>query len=92
MCIPLHRHFYIVLQVLFEKHSLKIKHLRISHIFQLDFLNNLSPDVLVLSLCAYYALAHGMFDEFEDLHDRYVEKAESLKELRVFDLPARRWE
>lgn len=57
-----------------------------------DFLNNLSPDVLVLSLCAYYALAHGMFDEFEDLHDRYVEKAESLKELRVFDMPARRWE
>ena len=58
----------------------------------IDFLNNLSPDVLVLSLCAYYALAHGMFEEFEDLHDKYVEKAESLKSLRVFDMPARRWE
>lgn len=58
----------------------------------IDFLQNLSPDTITLGLCAYYSLAHGMFEEFENLHDKYVEKAESIKELKIFNLPVRRWE
>lgn len=57
-----------------------------------DFLQNLSPDVLVFGLCAYYSIANGLFDEFERFHDKYITKAETLKELRNFDLPVRRWE
>ena len=59
---------------------------------EIDFLDNFSPDVIVLGLCAYYALAHGMFEEFEDLHEKYVDKAESLKNLKIFEIPCRRWE
>lgn len=59
---------------------------------EIDFLQNFSPDVLVLGLCSYYSLAHGMFQEFEELHEKYVDKAESLKSLKVFELPCRRWE
>lgn len=58
----------------------------------INFLENYSPDVLVFGLCAYFSLAHGMFDEFEEFHDKYVTKAESLKSVRCFDLPCRRWE
>ena len=57
-----------------------------------DFLENLSPDAMVLGLCAYFALSHGRFDEFEEFHDKYLAKAESLKELQIFNLPSRRWE
>jgi len=65
----------------------------ISSLFdEIDYLENLSPDVIVLGLCSYYSLAHGMFEEFEDLHERYVEKAESLKNLKIFEIPCRRWE
>lgn len=59
---------------------------------EIDFLENFSPDVLVFGLCSYYSLSHGMFEEFEAMHDKYLEKAESLKTLKVFDLPKRRWE
>ena len=59
---------------------------------EINFLENYSPDVIVLGLCAYYSLAHGMFDEFEDFHNRYVAKAESLRGLKCFNLPCRRWE
>ena len=59
---------------------------------EIDFLENFSPDVIVFGLCAYYSLAHGMFTEFEELHEKYVEKAESLKDLKIFNMPARRWE
>lgn len=59
---------------------------------EIDFLSNFSPDVIVMSLCAYYAISHGMFNEFELFHNRYIEKAESLKCLRLFEMPLRRWE
>lgn len=59
---------------------------------ELDFLSNFSPDVVVLGLCSYYALSKGLFDEFDEFHDRYIERAESLKTLRIFDTPTRRWE
>ena len=65
----------------------------INDIFEdIDFLQNFSPDVIVFGLCAYYALAHGMFNEFEEFHERYISKAESLKSLRNFEIPCRRWQ
>ena len=59
---------------------------------EVNFLQNLSPEVLVFGLCSYYSIANGMFDEFEKFHDNYLSKAEALKELKFFDMPARRWE
>ena len=59
---------------------------------EIDFLKNYSPDVMVFGLCAYFSLAHGMFEEFDEFHDKYISKAESLKSLRIFEIPARRWE
>lgn len=59
---------------------------------ELDFLTNLNPDVIVFGLCAYYCLAVGLFSEYEDFHEKYVDKAESLKTLRSLNLPNRRWE
>jgi len=65
----------------------------INSIFEdISYLEKLSPDAIVLGLCAYYSLAHGMFDEFQDFHEKYIQKAESLKDLRSFELPSRRWE
>lgn len=57
-----------------------------------EVLNNLSPDVLVMGLCSYYAISRGMFKEFETFHDKYIEKANALKDLKMFELPFRRWE
>lgn len=59
---------------------------------ELDFLQEFSPDVIVFGLCAYFSLAHGMFAEFEDFHEQYVSKAESLKNLKSVQMPCRRWE
>lgn len=59
---------------------------------EIDFLSCFSPDSLVLSLCSYYSLAVGLFDEFNDFHERYLNVAENLKNIRVFNLPLRRWE
>ncbi len=58
----------------------------------IDFLSNFSPDALIFSLCAYYCLAVGLFDEFNEFHDRYIDVAENLKNIRIFNLPQRRWE
>ncbi len=59
---------------------------------EIDFLSNFSPDVMVFGLCSYYCLASGMFEDFESFYERYIAKAESLKDLKIFELPARRWE
>ena len=64
----------------------------ISMFEEIGYLQNLSPDAIVFGLCAYYSLAHGMFEEFQEFYDKYISKAESLKSLRNFDLPCRRWE
>ena len=64
----------------------------ISMMEDINFLENFSPDVIVFGLCAYFSLAHGMFDEFEEFHNKYVAKAESLKSVRCFELSCRRWE
>lgn len=59
---------------------------------ELDFLTNFSPDVIVLGLTSYYSLSRGLFEEFNTMHEQYVEKAESLRELKIFNTPQRRWE
>ncbi len=58
---------------------------------EIDFVSNISLDLYVYGLCAYYCLAVGMFDDFKDFHERYTEKAEKIKELRIFELPEKRW-
>ena len=59
---------------------------------EVDFLSTFSPDALVYGLCAYYSLAHGLFAEFESFHECYIERAQSLKELKSFTMPQRRWQ
>lgn len=58
----------------------------------INFLQEFSPDIIVLNLCAYFSLAYGLFEEFETFHEKYISRAESLKNLRIFDTPCRRWE
>ena len=58
----------------------------------LDFLENLSPDALVFSVCSYYSIAKGMFNEFEEFHNKYVDRIEAIKNMKTFVMPARRWE
>ncbi len=58
----------------------------------LDFFSHLSPDCLVFGLCAYYCLAKGLFDDFKIYNEKYVDRAESIKSLKVINLPQRRWQ
>lgn len=59
---------------------------------ELDFLEEFSPDAIVLGLCSYFSLANGRFEEFQTFNEKYVARAESLKSLRTFNLPLRRWQ
>ena len=59
---------------------------------ELDFLSTLSPEVLVYGLCAFYCLSIGLFDEFKIYNDKYKTRAEAIKNLKVFELPKRKWE
>ena len=59
---------------------------------ELDFLQEFSPDAIVLGLCSYFSLAQGRFDEFQTFNEKYVARAESLKSLKTFNLPVRRWQ
>ena len=58
---------------------------------ELDFAENLNSDVIVFGLCAYYCLSHGLFTDFEQFHERYIDKANSIKTLKIFEIPFRRW-
>lgn len=58
----------------------------------LDFLSHLSPDVLVFGLCAYYCLSKGLFDDFKIYNEKYIDRAESIKNLKIINLPQRRWQ
>lgn len=62
-----------------------------SIIDSLDIFEDLSPDILVLGICAYYAVSMGMYDEFEYFHDEYLKRAEAIKKLGVYQMPSRRW-
>ena len=65
----------------------------IENIFEdVDFAVDFGVDAIILGLCSYFALAKGMYNEFETFHDQYLDKANSIKSLRIFDLPKRRWE
>ena len=65
----------------------------INSIFEeIDYLTDFNPDVLVFGLTSYYTLSRGRFDEFEIFYEHYKEKAESLKEMKCFSMPQRRWE
>lgn len=57
----------------------------------LDIFENLSPDILVLGTCAYYAISLAMYDDFEYFHDEYIKRAESIKKLAMAQMPTRRW-
>lgn len=57
-----------------------------------DYFADLSPDVIVFALCSYYALSVGLFEDFKEFNNQYVERAENLKGLKIFNLPQRRWE
>ena len=59
---------------------------------ELDFLSTLSPEVLVYGLCAFYCLSVGLFDEFKIYNDKYKSRAEAIKNLKMFELPKRKWE
>lgn len=59
---------------------------------EIDFLSNFSPDVIVMGLCAFYSLTKGMFEEYNTFHESYLEKAQGIKELKIFEMPMRRWE
>lgn len=59
---------------------------------EIDFLQNLSSNVVVFGLCSYYCLSHGLFTDFEEFHEKYIQKAESIKTLKTFEIPCRRWE
>ena len=59
---------------------------------ELDFAENLNSDVIVFGLCAYYCLSHGLFTDFEQYHERYIQKANSIKTLKIFEIPFRRWQ
>lgn len=59
---------------------------------ELDFLSHLSPDCLVFGLCAYYCLSKGLFDDFKIYNEKYIDRAESIKNLKIINLPQRRWQ
>lgn len=59
---------------------------------ELDFLSNFSPDALISSTCAYWAVSHGQYQDFNRFHADYIDKASAIKDLRVFNIPKRRWE
>lgn len=58
----------------------------------LDYFENFDMQVLVYSVCAYYSISIGAFEEFDYFHKMFEESVEKLKELKVFTIPARRWE
>lgn len=59
---------------------------------ELNFLPNFNPDVIVLGLCSYYCIANGLFEEFTKYNDRYLKKAQGLREIKMFTLPKRSWQ
>ena len=58
---------------------------------KIDFLSTFSPDVVVFGLCSYYTITRGRFDEFVTFHEMYENKAKSIKDLKLFNLPQRSW-
>ena len=59
---------------------------------EINFMEDYGLDVAVLGLCAYFCLTKGMFEDFDQFHEEYVERAKSIKELKNVNMPQRRWE
>ena len=59
---------------------------------EIDFLATYSTEALVFGLCSYYSISKGLFDEFQIFHGSYIAKAESIRALKTFVMPQRRWE
>ena len=57
-----------------------------------SFLQNFGIDVAEYGLCAYYCLTKGLFDELDNFYQRYIKKCETLKDMKTFIMPQRRWE
>ena len=53
----------------------------------LDCFKVVNMDVIVLGLCAYYCLANGVFDGFNNYSQQYRDKAEKLREMKSFTMP-----
>lgn len=57
-----------------------------------SFLKEYGADVAVFGLCAYFCLTKGMFEDFDKFHQTYENKCSTLKEMKTFIMPQRRWE
>lgn len=58
----------------------------------INFMDDYGLDVAVFGLCAYFCLTKGMFEDFDQFHEEYVERAKAIKELKNVNTPQRRWE
>jgi len=56
------------------------------------FDRGISVDLLVYGMLSLYCLAIGLTDEFEIYNNIYSEKLSAIKNLKVIDMPCRRWE
>ena len=57
-----------------------------------SFLQEFGTEVAVFGLCAYYCLTKGLFEDFENYHEMYLERCTALKEVKCCIMPQRRWE
>ena len=56
------------------------------------FDRGVGEDLLVYGVVALYCLAVGLTDEFSIYHNIYSEKLSALQNLKIIDMPCRRWE
>lgn len=56
------------------------------------FDRGVGEDLLVYGMLSLYCLAIGLTDEFEIYNNVYLEKLSAIKNLKVIDMPYRRWE
>lgn len=58
----------------------------------IDLPAEIGEDILVCGLNAYYALAVGLFSEFNIYNTNYRQKLNKIKNLKVFAMPCRSWQ
>lgn len=56
------------------------------------FDRGISIDLLVYGMLSLYCLAVGLTDEFEIYNNIYTEKLSAIKNLKVIEMPCRRWQ
>lgn len=56
------------------------------------FDRGVSVDLLVYGMLSLYCLAIGLTDEFEIYNNIYSEKLSAIKNLKIIEMPFRRWE